>query len=167
MVLLRLLLEVGLCFMIGGLHARQIHLPPDEPFGGITALTDSTATYSASGSGPGIGETFVWTGSGNMIYGKKGIPLTGITIFDAAGQVLDSTQILAAVASASEANAIGSILKFQFNLDPDSADLLAGNSSVTAMNYFCADSRAKGAYSFKWGPVPATNDTAPDPKSAR
>jgi hypothetical protein len=60
---------------------------------------------------------------------------------------------------------------FNFELDTDNADILQSESSTSGVPpfnfYFCMDDRQTAKYNFKWGPVPATADTAPDPKSAR
>jgi hypothetical protein len=86
---------------------EQIHFPPSEPSGGSLASDDSTGTYSASGSGPGIGETFNWSGSGTLVYATKNIPLTGLNIFEATAQIVDTTHLKSSVGAASEANAGG------------------------------------------------------------
>jgi hypothetical protein len=60
---------------------------------------------------------------------------------------------------------------FDFELDSDNANILPNESGTSgggiASFYFCMDERQTAKYNFKWGPVPATPDTAPDPKSAR
>jgi hypothetical protein len=60
---------------------------------------------------------------------------------------------------------------FNFELDSDNAGILQNESSASGgpilSSYFCMDERQTAKYDFKWGPVPATTGTAPDPKSAR
>lgn len=180
---------------------EHIHVAPREPIGGSLAATDSTGTYSATGSGPGIGETFNWSGSGALVYVSKNMPITGITFFEATAQIVDSTHLKSTVGAASEANAgatctiiipkippekslldvagpsnLGGLVPivpwyFNFELDSDNADILQKESSTSGApplnSYFCMDDRQTAKYDFKWGPVPATPGTAPDPKSAR
>lgn len=45
-------------------YRKVIHFPPVEPSGGIFSAKDSAATFSGSGSGPGIGGTYQLKGSG-------------------------------------------------------------------------------------------------------
>ena len=61
---------------------------------------------------------------------------------------------------------------FHFELDSEKADILR-HGPVTlpgvppVSSYFCMDDTQTAKYSFQWGPVPATDQTAPDPGSAR
>jgi hypothetical protein len=169
--------------------------------GGSLAANDSTGTYTASGSGPGIGETFNWSGSGTLVYATRNIPITGLSIFEATAQIVDSTHLKSTVGAVSEAKAgatctvivpqappqksflpvegpsnLAGLVPtvpwyFNFELDSDNADILPNESSTSGggiiNSYFCMDDRQTARYDFKWGPVPATPGTAPDPKSAR
>jgi hypothetical protein len=54
------------------------------------AANDSTGTYSATGSGPGIGETFNRSGSEALVYFNRNMPITGITFFEATALIVDS-----------------------------------------------------------------------------
>jgi hypothetical protein len=180
---------------------EHIHVAPREPIGGSLAARDSTGTYSASGSGPGIGETFNWSGSGTIAYFSKNMPITGIIFFAATAQIVDSTHLKSTVGAASEANAgatctvivphsppqksflpvegpsnLGGLVPtvpwyFSFELESDNADILPNQSTSSGgailNSYFCMDEMQTAKYKFKWGLIPATADTAPDPKSAR
>lgn len=89
-------------------YRTQIHSEPIEPKPVTFAALDSTATYSASGAGNGIGEIFKWSGSGSMVYvNPQNVPITGVTIFYAALQFADSTHAQAFVVGESEAKAGG------------------------------------------------------------
>jgi hypothetical protein len=174
----------------------QIHFPPVEPEGGdLSEAKDSTATYKASGVGPGINETFLWSGSGNMVDGLLYLlsPVSNSVVFDAAFDIVDSTHLQGIVGSVTYGNAgatctvqapaqppqvtplpifgpsdlTASGWTFNFVLDPTSADILADNPSYTGLNYACQESGFPANYSFQWGQVPATEGTAPDPNSAR
>jgi hypothetical protein len=156
--------------------------------------------YSASGSSPGIGETFNWSGSEAIAYFSKNVSITGITFFEATAAIMDSTHLKSSVGAASEANAGATCTvivshapsqksflpvegpkprglrptvpwHFKFELDSDNADILQNESSASGgasvTSYFCMDERQTAKYNLKWGPVPATPDTAPDPKSGR
>jgi len=184
-------------------YRKQIHVEPIEPTGGTLAAHDSSGTFSASGSGPGIDQTFEWSGSGDLLYFTPTTPITGVNIFGATMLIIDSTHLQNFVGASSEANAGGvctvlsgsppvqvqgplviegpgnltvfvgltSPQEYPFNLDPDTADILPnmfvtlGVAPFTA--YDCMYEQAVARYTYKWGPVPATRDTAPDPKSAR
>jgi hypothetical protein len=182
-------------------YREHIHVPPKEPMSGSLAANDSTGTYTASGSGPGIGETFNWSGSGTLVYATRNIPITGLSIFEATAQIVDSTHLKSTVGAVSEAKAgatctvivpqappqksflpvegpsnLAGLVPtvpwyFNFELDSDNADILPNESSTSGggiiNSYFCMDDRQTARYDFKWGPVPATPGTAPDPKSAR
>ena len=62
-------------------YRKQIHVDPSEPSGTSLASNDSTGTFSASGSGSGVGETFNWSGSGSLMYFTKNTPITGVCLF--------------------------------------------------------------------------------------
>jgi hypothetical protein len=84
---------------------EHIHVPPKEPMEGSLAANDSTGTYTASSSGPGIGETFNWSGSGTLVYATKNITMTGLSIFEATAQIVDSTHLKSTIGAAAEGNA--------------------------------------------------------------
>jgi hypothetical protein len=171
----------------------QIHFPPSDAVGGALESKDSTAAYAASGSGPGINETFGWSGSGSMVDGILNPPLTNVVVFDAGFGIVDSTHLQGTVASVTygstgatctveapgrppqmsplpifgPSDLTGSGWIFNFVLDSNSADILAGDASYTGLNYACMEAGFPAQYNFKWGAVQATEGTAPDPKSAR
>lgn len=87
-------------------YRPQIHTEPVEPSSVGFAAQDSTAKYSASGSGNGIGQVFKWTGSGTMtLVTLTGTPQTGATIFSPNLRIVDSTHALMQIVGESEANA--------------------------------------------------------------
>jgi hypothetical protein len=82
-----------------------IHNEPIEPTGATIGAADSDGTYSASGSGPGVGETFQWSGSGSLVGFTPNLPTTGVVLYTTAVQIVDSKNLQAFVGAATEANA--------------------------------------------------------------
>src|SRR5215469_2584590 len=96
----------------------QIHVPPREPLGSIAEAVDSSGTFSASGSGPGIGETVYWSGSGTLVPVSPSLPITGVVFFEASAGIVDSTHLKATVGAATEAFAPDGVCKQVFNGPP-------------------------------------------------
>jgi len=82
-----------------------IHNEPIEPTGVTLGAADSDGTYSASGSGPGVGETFQWSGTGSLVGFTLHTPITGVTFYVTTVQIVDSKNFQVNVGAATEANA--------------------------------------------------------------
>lgn len=176
---------------------NRIHFPPVEPNAFISSANDSTAVATGSGSASATAGDFSLSGSVNLVNffavprgAEDTIVLAGdvtdhtqmtlVSLGALPGIVVQgptcklcqmgncvSSEI--AVFGPSNAPSVSAPFYFTFALDPDTAKIAQGSFFAANLAPECnSDLPINGAHGlFQWGRVPATDNTAPDPTSAR
>jgi hypothetical protein len=172
-------------------YRTAIHIPPQEPSGGIFSANDSTADFMGSGSGPGVDETFSLSGQGTlpnlfptqqadheffltgqfsqssklMTFGLAALSSNGCTC-----KVCDNIECFSnpfVVFGPSNTPLLsGGVTFYTFRLD-DKANIVEGSPPDLHPPALCNVDNSTATGKFQWGSIAPTTDTAPDPRSAR